>query len=347
MRLLLIRHGETVDNVAGNYAGITDSALTNHGVLQANRLGSHLADNSVKVSHLFSSDLQRAFITAEAIREAQFPSPPATTKLQLLREQDFGFYEGKKFFERPREGDKSGKDAHSEVHRDEPGFVDVESKESMRIRVETFIDVHLVQLMHDVEEDKTVAVVAHGIILSHLWRSILKRFHRFVTVAPEVQSRAQGFSLEYLGGWSNTGYLDLEVRRRPDSGGGFSGSSADAGSAEISAISPISSAPDPVLPDGSVPEGTASQNPSASSPSLPQKPATVEESVFDPSLATPPGLKELYLVVKAVNSQEHLKGLKKTRGGIGSLKHDSNQQRVDSFFKKQKLEPPTENDGGA
>jgi hypothetical protein len=50
-------------------------------------------------------------------------------------------------------------------------------------------------------------------------------------------------------------------------------------------------------------------------------------------------------VVNAVNSQEHLKGLKKTRGGIGNLKHDSNQQKVDSFFKKRKLEPPPENDG--
>ncbi|KAN0112277.1 phosphoglycerate mutase-like protein [Hyaloscypha variabilis] len=348
MRLLLIRHGETVDNVAGNYAGITDSALTNHGVLQANRLGNHLAENGVKVSYLFSSDLQRAFITAEAIREAQDPTRPQTTKLQLLREQDFGFYEGKKFFERPREGNKTGKDAHLEAHRDEPGFVDVESKESMRIRVDAFIDAHLVQLMHEVEEDKTVAVVAHGIILSHLWRAILKRFHPFVTVAPEVQSRAPGFSLEYLGGWSNTGYLDLEVKRRPGSVGRFSGSSADAApSADISIISPISGAPDPVLPDGSLPEGTESQNPPpTSSSALPQNPATTEETAFDPSHAPPRGLQDFYLVINAVNSQEHLKGLKKTRGGIGSLKHDSNQQRVDSFFKKQKLEPPPENDSG-
>jgi hypothetical protein len=43
------------------------------------------------------------------------------------------------------------------------------------------------------------------------------------------------------------------------------------------------------------------------------------------------------LVVKAVNSQEHLKGLKKTRGGIGSSKHDEKQKTMDSFFKRQKL----------
>jgi broad specificity phosphatase PhoE len=286
----------------------------------------------VKVSHIFSSNLQRAFKTAEAIREAQSPAPPATTKLQLLREQNFGFYEGKKFFERPRERNQSGKDAHLEAHRGDPGFVEVESKESMRIRVETFVDTHLVQLMYEVEDDKSVAVVAHGIILSHLWRAILKRFLPFVTIAPDVEASQASFSLEYLGGWSNTGYLDLEVKRRPDPSSSALESSADAGKvAELSAN-----------PSGSVSEITRSQGELESSSSLPQKPASIPAASVDPSLMPPPpprGLGELSLMVKAVNSQEHLKGLKKTRGGIGSLKHDSNQKTVDSFFKKRRLDP--------
>lgn len=70
MRLLLIRHGETVDNVAGVYAGSRDSALTAHGVLQAGRLAAHLAEH-VEVDRMFSSDLQRAAITAQAILDAQ------------------------------------------------------------------------------------------------------------------------------------------------------------------------------------------------------------------------------------------------------------------------------------
>ncbi len=325
-------------------AGITDSALTNHGVLQANRLGRHLAETGMKIAHLFSSDLQRAVITAEAIREAQDPTPPETTKLQLLREQDFGFYEGKKFFERPREGNKSGKDAHLEAHRDEPGFVDVESKESMRIRVESFIDAHLVQLMHGVEEDKSVAVVAHGIILSHLWRAILRRFHLFVTVASGVQATAPGFSLEYLGGWSNTGYLDLEVKKRAGRSNSNIESDGAATPTTISSSSRVWTAPDPVLPDGSAAEDTTCQGSFAP----PQKPAMSSSIAIGPSIApSPRGLQELHLVVKAVNSQEHLRGLKKTRGGVGSLKHDPNQKTVDSFFKKRKLEPESGNDGGA
>jgi Histidine phosphatase superfamily (branch 1) len=282
--------------------------------------------------------------TAEAIREAQDPVPPETTKLHLLREQDFGFYEGKKFFERPREGNKLGKDAHLEAHRDGPGFVDVESKDSMRIRVETFIDAHLVHLIHQVEEDKSVAVVAHGIILSHLWRAILKRFHPFVTVATEVQAGTPGFSLEYLGGWSNTGYLDLEVKKRSEASSEHLGSAGQ--SANLPEISQFSTTSAPILPDCSTSESSRAQNLPASSSLLPQKPAT--PLALDPSPSPPPrSLKELHLVIKAVNSQEHLKGLKKTRGGIGSLKHDSNQKTVDSFFKKRRLEPAADNDGQA
>jgi len=220
----------------------------------------------------------------------------------------------------------------------------------MRTRVETFIDAHLVQLMHEVEEDMSVAVVAHGIILGHLWRAILKGFHPFVTVGPDVQSKAPGFSLEYLGGWSNTGYLDLEVKRRAGSSHEISKPGVKAGSsAEMASTAQISTTPDPLLPNGSEPEGSMPRGPSASSPLLPHKPASIVQLALDASLTPSPprSIEDLQLVVKAVNSKEHLKHLKKTRGGIGSLKYDSNQKTVDSFFKKRQLEPKSENDGRA
>ena len=39
------------------------------------------------------------------------------------------------------------------------------------------------------------------------------------------------------------------------------------------------------------------------------------------------------LIVKSVNNVEHLQGLRKTKGGIGSATFDSKQKTVDSFFK--------------
>ncbi|KAA8571527.1 hypothetical protein EYC84_001527 [Monilinia fructicola] len=162
MRLLLVRHGETVDNVANVYAGHTDSALTNHGVLQANRLGAHLAAS--KISNIFSSDLQRAVKTAEAICAAQESRTSLeVTKLRLLREQDFGYYEKKPFHQRLKDSNMNGKETHSEAHRTNPRFKDVESRESMKERMETFVKEHLMHLLpnHDRNmDDHTIVIVA-------------------------------------------------------------------------------------------------------------------------------------------------------------------------------------------
>lgn len=298
-------------------AGTTDSPLTTHGVLQANRLGSHLFATDMKIAHVFSSDLQRAVMTAEAIREPQIPEPPPTTKLELLREQDFGFYEGKQYFERPKDSGKSGKEAHQDAHRNEPGFKDMESKESMKVRMEKFVEQHLRQLLHEVQDEHTVTVVAHGIILNYLWRSILVRFSPGrVSVTPSVQGADRGFSLEYLGGWSNTGYLELDIRKN--------GSGEPSSDKKITAASssPATSKSAPVAPSAETSEPLPQDSPIDTKPRC---------------STSPPKLFNMSMVVKAVNCQEHLKGLKKTRGGIGSLKHDSSQKTMDSFFKKRRL----------
>jgi len=341
MRLFLIRHGETVDNVAGIYAGTINSALTNHGVLQANRLGQYLATTDVKVSHIFSSDLQRAFKTAEAIRlgqALQSEADPAiakeTKQLALLREQDFGFYEGKTFYERPSISKKSGKEAHLEAHRDDPGFVDVESKESMRARMDTFVDDNLVPLFGTVLDDHAITIVAHGIILAYLWRCILARFPaNSVSVASGIIGADRGLTLEYLGGWSNTGYLELEIKhaviKTQESNVVASATAQD----PIAAAAFKDSLP---LPASKLPHveasGSAMMSPRPSVIELPSVTSTFEAPVVPPSKFL-----DRLLVVKAVNSLEHLNGLKKTRGGIGSSKHDEGQNTIESFFKKRKI----------
>ncbi|KAF7858476.1 hypothetical protein EAF04_009076 [Stromatinia cepivora] len=298
MRLLLIRHGETVDNVANVYAGITDSALTNHGVLQANRLGTHLAAS--RVSKIFSSDLQRAIKTAEAIRTAQDNGPSLeVTKLELLREQDFGHYEKKPFHERSKDSNKTGKEIHSKAYRGGPAFKDVESKESMKGRMETFVKeylIHLLDINDNNLDDHTIAIVAHGIILGHLWRVILRQFNpKNVSIDPDVPNHEHG--LEYLGGWSNTGYLELVIK-----------STQDVSPAEVGLVSPV-------LDEQSNVE------------------TSLKLSKYDIDNVEV----TMSLVVKSVNNQDHLKGLKKTQGGLGSLKHDPTQRTMDSFFKKRKL----------
>lgn len=103
LTVLLVRHGETVHNVAKLYAGITDSEyllalrtfsdlrLTVHGMNQATSLGEALKHEPV--THVFSSDLIRACRTASAV--AQHHPHVSVVPTTRLRERDFGDLEGK------------------------------------------------------------------------------------------------------------------------------------------------------------------------------------------------------------------------------------------------------------
>ena len=280
-KVLLIRHGETVDNIKGLYAGVRNSVLTSHGVQQASRLGQHFSKQGIKLTHLFSSKLVRAVKTAELIRVAQEDEETVDFRqLECLREQDFGFYEGKPFHARTTGGSKSGKDDHRDKHKDDPEFQDVESKESMKQRCEEFMQQSLQPLLdsHAYSRPRIIAIVSHGILLSTLWKVLLSQQQpESVTIVPEVRSLlGPENSLEHLGGWSNTGYLDLDY------------------------IVTAQHAPDD--------HGT---------------------QYVDASVQR--------LRVNGVNKRDHLNALKRTRGGVGSAKHDDSQRSLDTFFKKPRV----------
>jgi len=89
-RLLVIRHGETTWNQASRIQGHIDIPLNGTGRWQATRVAEALVDEGVHA--VYSSDLQRARDTAEAIA-ARLGLP-----LQLesaLRERQFGRLEGR------------------------------------------------------------------------------------------------------------------------------------------------------------------------------------------------------------------------------------------------------------
>ena len=88
--LLLVRHGETEDNVRQIMQGQTHGRLTAHGRQQAEALAQQLS--SKKIDVLVSSDLQRAIDTAVIIG-APHHLPLVTTP--LLRERDWGGFTGR------------------------------------------------------------------------------------------------------------------------------------------------------------------------------------------------------------------------------------------------------------
>ena len=329
MELYLIRHGETVDNVAGIYAGVRDSALTNHGIDQARRLGGYFAKSNVKLTHIFSSPLSRAFKTAEAVHKAQSGLVGHKTKTNAksldivkvpdLIEQDFGYYEGKPFYART-DPKKTGREAHHDRHKNDPGFVDVEAKESMAKRADDFLDQHLMPLFDASGEACCVAVVSHGILLSNLWRRLLLRLPRkSLTIDSEVIAARDNIVLEHLGGWSNTGYLKLSMSRD---------------SAVTLPSSPLIPSSQPAITKVALLETL----PTTLQKAVPLQNANLSEAYKASELpkAVSRVLQGWSTRVVAINSKQHLVGLKRQRGGIGRLAHDEGQKKLDTFFKRQR-----------
>jgi len=93
-RILLVRHGETELNSAERYWGHSDVRLSSLGLKQAERLRDRLATE--RVDAVYSSDLQRALVTAKTIASRHRLD---VTTCAELREINFGELEGLNFEE--------------------------------------------------------------------------------------------------------------------------------------------------------------------------------------------------------------------------------------------------------
>jgi probable phosphoglycerate mutase len=89
-RLVVLRHGETAWNIGLRVQGHIDEPLNEHGRWQAERLGQALAGEGLAA--VYSSDLQRALATAQAVAAAA--GLPRVHTDAALRERFFGRFEG-------------------------------------------------------------------------------------------------------------------------------------------------------------------------------------------------------------------------------------------------------------
>ena len=93
-KLVLVRHGETLQNVARIAQGWNDSELSERGREQVQRLAQRVA--TMEPTALYSSSLGRALSTARAISDAT--GLPIVT-LDDLREMNYGRWEGQSFLD--------------------------------------------------------------------------------------------------------------------------------------------------------------------------------------------------------------------------------------------------------
>ena len=136
--ILLVRHGETVDNARQIMQGQTQGELNEQGRRQAREVADRLKDEPVDV--VLSSDLRRAVQTAEIIAR---PHLHAVSTTPLLRERDWGSFTGR-FIPNLK------------------GIVwpdDIESEESLLQRARSFLIYSA-----DTYPGKRVVAVGHGII---------------------------------------------------------------------------------------------------------------------------------------------------------------------------------------
>jgi probable phosphoglycerate mutase len=91
-RIIAVRHGETDWNVATRIQGQLDIGLNDKGRWQAARVAQALADETLDA--VYSSDLSRAYATAQAIAAAQVGGALPVQAHTGLRERGFGKFEG-------------------------------------------------------------------------------------------------------------------------------------------------------------------------------------------------------------------------------------------------------------
>ena len=138
MKLIITRHGETIENINKIHQGHTHGTLSEKGIEQAKKLALRLKDE--KIDFIYSSDLKRASDTAKEIIKYH-----PNLKLQLderLRERYTGSMSGKPW---PKDWDWTKLPE------------DFESDKEICIRAKKFLDE-----LYAKHKDKNVLLVCHG-----------------------------------------------------------------------------------------------------------------------------------------------------------------------------------------
>jgi len=92
MKIIITRHGETIENKNEIMQGQLPGTLSELGIEQAKKLAERL--KSDKFDYIYSSDLERAANTAKEIIKYHINTPVEFTK--ELRERNLGEYQGRK-----------------------------------------------------------------------------------------------------------------------------------------------------------------------------------------------------------------------------------------------------------
>lgn len=203
-RIIAIRHGETAWNVDSRLQGHLDIPLNDVGLWQARQAALALADEPIDA--IYSSDLQRAWVTARAIAET---TQAPLTAHQGLRERSFGVLQGHTFEELEA---KEPEQAYRWRKRD-PAFSPEGGESLIALRERITTTTYALAAQH---VGGQIVLVAHGGVLDVLYRAATRQdiqAPRTWQLGNAAINRLlwtpDGLSLV---GWADTQHLDNAVR---------------------------------------------------------------------------------------------------------------------------------------
>lgn len=153
LRLIIVRHGETEENVKGIVQGQTHGKLTEKGRKQVKELA--LTLKNTKLDAIFSSDLRRAVDTADEIAKYH---KLKVRRIKILRERHAGTFHRKLHDEMSADQVASGLSKAEYRPRGGESLVDLKK------RVAKFA-----KELYKNNNDKTVLVVTHGFVIKCMY----------------------------------------------------------------------------------------------------------------------------------------------------------------------------------
>jgi len=149
VRLIIVRHAETIENATGIISGHKPGILTDNGKVQAQKLALRLKEE--KIDEIFSSDLQRAKDTTEEI--AKYHDVPVHY-MPEIRERCLGIYENSKFDDYVEAREALGISRF--IFKPEGG----ENFDELKARAQIVLNKFLGNFEY--YKDKTILISAHG-----------------------------------------------------------------------------------------------------------------------------------------------------------------------------------------
>lgn len=147
MKLIIVRHGETIANVKKVLQGKNGGKLTEKGIQQSKEIGKHLKGDH-KIDMVFCSPLDRCVKTLENIL-SEYPFDGEIFMSNLIEERDFGEYTG------------------VEAHLIDWGDLNQENKVNKEMGLEPWseLEKRVKLFLEDLkleDENKTILVVSHA-----------------------------------------------------------------------------------------------------------------------------------------------------------------------------------------